>query len=98
MRTSIFEPPDPPGFDNGERIFFEGGKLDIIEPERYGMLRSPDHSCIPGLGDLYVCPFLIMRYGLRAGDRIDGFVQRPLQTVVVDVLRINGDFATECHL
>ena len=52
----------------GEKI--EGsGSLDIL-PDSSGFLRSPSCSYMAGVGDIFITPLQIKRFGLRPGDTV----------------------------
>jgi len=43
----------------------------------FGFLRSPDSNYLSGPDDIYVSPNLIRKFGLRAGDLVEGDVRAP---------------------
>ncbi|MGM0443660.1 MAG: transcription termination factor Rho [Fibrobacterota bacterium] len=59
-----------------------GGKIEItgvleVMSEKFGFMRSPENSYLPGEDDIYVSPSQIRRYRLNSGDSITGFLRPP---------------------
>ncbi|MDP4200188.1 MAG: transcription termination factor Rho [Bacteroidota bacterium] len=53
------------------------GVLELIPPENYGFLRSPDYNYLPSPDDIYVSPSQVKKFNLRTGDTIEGTVRPP---------------------
>jgi len=52
------------------------GVLEVLQ-DGFGFLRSPDSNYLPGPDDIYVSPSQIRRFGLRAGDTVEGQIRAP---------------------
>jgi transcription termination factor Rho len=59
----------------GETLIAEG-TLELV-PEGHGFLRSPDHSYLAGVDDIYVSQTQVRRFGVKTGDTIRGPVRTP---------------------
>jgi len=59
-----------------EGLNFVKGVLEIL-PEGYGFIRKQENNYMPSLGDVYVAPSQIKKFGLRTGDQIIGFARPP---------------------
>jgi transcription termination factor Rho len=57
-------------------LLFAEGVLELM-PDRYGFLRAPESSYLPGPDDIYVSPSQIRRFNLRTGDTVSGLVRPP---------------------
>ena len=57
-------------------LLFAEGVLELM-PDRYGFLRAPASSYLPGPDDIYVSPSQIRRFNLRTGDTVSGLVRPP---------------------
>lgn len=61
---------------NFDNIITANGVLELM-PDGYGFLRSSDYNYLSSPDDVYVSTNQIRRYGLKAGDVIEGFVRPP---------------------
>ena len=52
------------------------GVLDVLQ-DGFGFLRAIESNYLPGPDDIYVSPSQIRRFGLRAGDSIEGEIRAP---------------------
>ena len=52
------------------------GTLEIL-PDGFGFLRSPDYNYLPCVGDIYISPSQIRRFGLRTGTIVSGQIRPP---------------------
>ncbi|MDR1008958.1 MAG: transcription termination factor Rho [Rickettsiales bacterium] len=70
------------------------GVLELMS-DGYGFLRSPDASYTAGPDDIYVSPMLVKKFGLKAGDTIEGELRAPKSNekyfALDNVNRINFD-------
>jgi transcription termination factor Rho len=57
-------------------LLFAEGVLELM-PDRYGFLRAPESSYLPGPDDIYVSPSQVRRFNLRTGDTVSGLVRPP---------------------
>jgi len=75
-------------------LLFAEGVLELM-PDRYGFLRSPESSYLPGPDDIYVSPSQIRRFNMRTGDTVSGLVRSPKEGeryfALVKVEAINFD-------
>jgi transcription termination factor Rho len=79
-------------------LLFAEGVLELM-PDRYGFLRAPESSYLPGPDDIYVSPSQIRRFNLRTGDTVSGMVRPPREGeryfALVKVEAINFDAPEE---
>ncbi|WP_034637306.1 transcription termination factor Rho [Chitinivibrio alkaliphilus] len=59
-----------------------GGRIEMtgvieVMPEKFGFIRSPENSYLPGEDDIYVAPSQIRRYKLNSGDAVTGYLRPP---------------------
>ena len=59
-----------------EVIISGDGVLEILQ-DGFGFLRAPEANYLPGPDDIYVSPSQIRRFGLRAGDTVEGEIRSP---------------------
>jgi transcription termination factor Rho len=52
------------------------GVLEVMQ-EKFGFLRSPENSYLPGEDDIYVSPSQIRKYKINSGDTISGLLRPP---------------------
>jgi transcription termination factor Rho len=75
-------------------LLFAEGVLELM-PDRYGFLRAPESSYLPGPDDIYVSPSQIRRFNMRTGDTVSGLVRPPKEGeryfALVKVEAINFD-------
>ncbi len=69
------------------------GVLEMIQ-DGYGFLRSADYNYLNSPDDIYVSPSQIKRFGLKAGDSVEGVIRPPKEGEkyfpLINVTRING--------
>ena len=62
---------------NKSGVMYGEGILEILLPDGFGFLRSPDYSYLPSPDDIYVSPSQIRRFGLRTGNLVTGQIRPP---------------------
>ncbi|MCO5170092.1 MAG: transcription termination factor Rho [Planctomycetes bacterium] len=71
------------------------GVLEIIPPDGFGFLRSPQDSYLPSPDNIYMAPSQVRRFGLRTGNLVRGLVQPPADREkffkLAQVEQINGE-------
>ena len=78
---------------NNEQIT-AGGVLDVLQ-DGFGFLRAMESNYLPGPDDIYVSPSQIRKFGVRAGDTIEGEIRAPKDSeryfALLKVDKINFD-------
>ncbi|MXV45140.1 transcription termination factor Rho [Saccharibacter sp. 17.LH.SD] len=59
-----------------DQVVYGEGTLEIL-PDGFGFLRSPEANFLPGPDDIYISPTQVRRFGLRAGDTVEGEIRAP---------------------
>lgn len=59
-----------------DQIVYGEGTLEILA-DGFGFLRSPEANFLPGPDDIYISPNQVRRFGLRAGDTVEGEIRAP---------------------
>ena len=58
-------------------LLFGGGVLEVLMPEGFGFLRSPNYNYFSSPDDIYVSPSQIKRFNLITGDTVSGQIRPP---------------------
>src|SRR6516225_8312605 len=66
-----------------------------IQPNGQGIIRSPEHNCLPSAEDAHVSQFLIRAFSARTGDTISGVMKPSLisgeRPILMDVHALNSE-------
>ena len=81
------------GVNLQDASFSDGAGLLEIQPDGYGFLRA--ENCLPGSRDVYISIAQIRRFGLKAGDYVEGKTRPQREgdrySALVYINRVNGE-------
>ncbi|MFH0796657.1 MAG: transcription termination factor Rho [Candidatus Omnitrophota bacterium] len=76
-------------------LLFGEGVLEVLLPEGFGFLRSPNYNYISSPDDIYVSPSQIKKFNLITGDTVSGQIRPPKEGeryfALLRVEAVNGE-------
>lgn len=76
-------------------LLFGEGVLEVLLPEGFGFLRSPNYNYISSPDDIYVSPSQIKKFNLITGDTVSGQIRPPKEGeryfALLHVEAVNGE-------
>ncbi len=80
-------------------LLFGEGVLEVLLPEGFGFLRSPNYNYVSSPDDIYVSPSQIKRFNLVTGDTVSGQIRPPKEGeryfALLRVEAVNGESPEE---